>query len=437
MKKNCFLFSMACLSAMMLLTSCDQKFPGYKKTTDGLYYKFHNQNLSAEKPQLTDFMKVDMACYLNDTLYYDFQAKQQDVFTQLLEPVFPGDLQEAYAMMHLGDSASFYVKADSVAMKYYELDPAAVGLKAGDYFRYEVKLVELQTQDEFKANIEKMKASMEAASKKALEDYVTNNNITVTPEPSGIYIIPLEKGKGRCPVKGEQVEVDFASYLLDGKSVGSTLDNPEKLKFVLGEGLTIKGWEEIVPKMHLGERVRAIIPFDQAYGEHSVGSIPSYANLVYDIKLLNITTAEELKKQAEAADKAMRENSESAFYDYLKDNNLTEHTASGLYYVKELTTSGAQPQVGQTARIKFYANYLDGTPLGDSDQLGGFYDVAYGKGGVLKGLEEGIGLMRVGERARFLIPYTLAYGVNAYGNIPPYSNLIFDVELLELLDEKK
>lgn len=437
MKRNCFLFSMVCLSAMMLLTSCDQKFSGYKKTADGLYYKFHSQNLSAAKPQLTDFLKVDMACYLNDSLYYDFQGKQKDVFTQLQDPIFPGDLQEAYAMMHLGDSASFYINADSVAIKYYEQDPSVVGLKDGDYFRFEVKLVDLQTQDEFKANIEKMKASMEAASKKALTDYVANNNITVTPEPSGVYIIPMEKGTGRCPVKGEQVEVDFAAYLLDGQSVGSTLDSPEKLTFVLGEGLTIKGWEEIVPKMHLGERVKAIIPFDLAYGEHSVGSIPSYANLIYDIKLLKITTAEELKKQAEAAEKALQAESERAFVEYLKANNLTDRTESGLFYTKSLTTTGAQPQVGQTARVKFKATFLDGTPLGDSDQLGGYYDVAYGQGNVLRGLEEGIGMMHVGEQARFVLPYTLAYGGNAYGNVPAYANLIFDVELLEILDEKK
>ena len=437
MKRNCFLFSLVCLSAMMLLTACDQKFPGYKKTNDGLYYKFHSQNQTAAKPQLSDFLKVDMACYLHDSLYYDFQGKQKDVFTQLQESIFPGDLQEAYAMMHLGDSASFYVKADSVAVRYYEQDPAAVGLKADDYFRYEVKLVELQTQDEFLANIQRMKETMEAASRKALADYVAENNINVTPDPSGIYIMPLEKGKGRCPVKGEQVEVDFACYLLDGQSAGSTLDSPDKLKFVLGEGLTIQGWEEIVPKMHLGERVKAIIPFDLAYGEHSVGSIPSYSNLVYDIKLLKITTEEELKKQAEAAEKALRDESESAFVEYLKANNITDHTESGLYYSKSLATDGAQPQVGQTARIKFIANFLDGTPLGDSDQLGGYYDVAYGHGNVLKGLEEGIGMMHVGEQARFVIPYSLAYGSVAYGNIPAYTNLIFDVELLDILNEKK
>ena len=142
MKRSYLLFAMVCLSAMMLFTACTQKFPGYKKTQSGLYYKFHSQNTSATQPQLTDFMKVDMTCYLNDSLYYDWQGTQHDVYTQLVAPIFKGDLQEAYGMMHVGDSASFYVKADSVAALYYQQDPNAVGLKPEDYFRYEVKLVE-------------------------------------------------------------------------------------------------------------------------------------------------------------------------------------------------------------------------------------------------------------------------------------------------------
>ena len=436
MKRHSLVFALVCLSAMVLFTACTQKYPGYKKTQSGLYYKFHSRNTAATQPKLTDFLRVEMKCYLHDSLYYDWQGTQHEVYTQLQEPIFAGDLQEAYAMMHVGDSASFYVKADSIAALYYEQDPGAVGLVPEDYFRYEVKLVDVQTAEEFQANVEKMKESMKMEAKKALEAYIANNNINVTPEPSGVYIISLEKGKGRCPVKGEKVELDFSATLLNGQPVGSTFDSPDKFSFVLGEGYTIQGWEEIVPKMHLGDRVKAIIPFDMAYGEHSVGEIPAYANLVYDIKLLKITTAAELQAETEKAMKALREESERAFFDYLKVNNITDYTGSGLFFAKSVVTEGAQPQKGQTARIKFEASYLDGTPLGDSEQLGGQYDLEYGQGKVLKGLEEGVGLMRVGEKARFVLPYTLAYGANPYGSIPAYSNLVFDVELLESIDDK-
>ena len=131
----------------------------------------------------------------------------------------------------------------------------------------------------------------------------------------------------------------------------------------------------------------------------------------------------------------LKADSEKAFALYLKTNNITEHTKSGLYYAKSVYTEGAQPQVGQTAQIKFVATYLDGTLLGNSDQLGEHYDFVYGQGKVLNGLEEGIGLMRVGEQARFVLPYWLAYGENPYGNIPAYSNLVFDVELIDLVND--
>ncbi len=434
MKRKCFVWVWVCLGAMMMFSACTQRFPGYKKTQDGLYYKFYSSNTSANQPEKTDFLKVKMACYLHDTLYFDWQQSAGDVYSQLKEPQFAGDLMEAYAMMHVGDSASFYVKADSIAVKYYDQAPAAVGLKADDYLRYEVKLVEVKTEEEFQADIENMKAQMLQDSKKVLADYVATNNIDVTPEPSGIYIIQKEKGKGRCPVKGEKVELDFSASLLNGQEVGSTFGNPEKFSFVLGEGYTIQGWEEIVPKMHLGERVTAIIPTEMAYGEHSVGTIPPYSNLIYDIKLLKITTAAELQAEAEKAMKALKATSEQAFIDYLKKNGITEHTASGLYYTKTLATDGKQPAKGQLAQIKFVASYLDGTKLGDSDQLGEHYDVPVGEGKVLKGLDEGIALMREGEKARFVLPYTLAYGANPYGNIPAYSNLVFDVELLSIKD---
>ena len=429
------MFASACLMAVIMFTACTEQFSGYKKTKDGLLYKFYNQNTSATQPKLTDFMKVDMACYLNDSLYYDWQGSQHEVYTQLQEPIFKGDLQEAYAMMHVGDSASFYVKADSVAILYYEKDPNAVGLNPEDLFRYEVKLLEVKSEEEFMADVEKMKASMMAESRKALEDYLDANGINVAPDSTGIYIIPMEAGKGQFPKKGDKVEVDFSTTLLNGQLVGSTFDGPDKLSFVLGEGITIKGWEEIMPKMRLGERVKAIIPFDMAYGEHSVGSIPAYANLVYDIKLLKITTAAELQAEKERERIALKAQSETAFLEYLKNNDITDHTASGLFYSKLMAADGLQPKTGQIARIKYVATYLDGTPLGDSDQIGDYYELVVGEGKVLKGLEEGVSLMRVGEKTRFVLPYTLAYGNQQYGNIPAFSNLIFDVELLEVLDK--
>lgn len=436
MKKSFFIIAATCLSAMMLLEACTQRFPGYKKTENGLYYKFYSHNPSAQKPSRTDMLKVAMTCYLNDSVYFDFQQPESQVYAQINESLFPGDLNEAYSMMSLGDSASFYIKADSVAIKYYDRQPEAVGLKSTDYFRYEVKLLEIKPLEVFQAEIEKMNAVLRERSEREFDKYVEDNLQGVTPDASGIYIIPLEAGKGRCPVEGEKVELDFSTTLLNGQFVGSTFDGPDKFSFVLGEGYAIKGWEKIVPKMHLGERIKAVIPFEMAYGEHSVGPIPSYANLIYEIKLLKITTKEELRAEAEKALAALKVESGNAFNDYVKANGIVDCTPSGLYYTKTLVTDGTVPQKGQQVRIKFVASFIDGTPLGNSDDLGESFEMTYGNGSVLKGLEEGIGMMHVGEKARFVLPYTLAYGEHPYGNIPGCSNLVFDVELLEIINNK-
>jgi len=432
MKRNCLTLASVCLLAMMVLTACTQRFPGYKKTESGLYYKFYSHNTSAPKPNQTDFMKVAMTCYLHDSVYFDFQQTESQLYAQLKESVFPADLNEAYAMMHLGDSASFYIKADSVAIKYYDKNPEEVGLNADDYFRYEVKLLEIKTAEEFQGEIDRMNKAMREHAMQEFTDFVETNLVGITPESSGVYIIPLEPGKGPCPKKGDKVELDFSAYLLNGQFVGSTFDRPDKFSFVLGEGFAIQGWEEVVPKMHLGERVKAIIPFELAYDERSVGSIPPYSSLIYDIKLLKITTKEELLTEAEKAMAELKVESQKAFDEYVSANGIVDHTPSGLYYSKSLATDGAVPQEGKKAVIKFVATFLDGTPLGNSDDLGGNFEVLFGSGSVLKGLEEGIGLMHVGEKARFVLPYTLAYGEQHYKNIPGCSNLVFDVELLEI-----
>lgn len=432
MKKKCFTIAAVCLSALMLLTACTQRFPGYKKTENGLYYKFYSHNPSAQKPNQTDMLKVAMTCYLGDSVYFDFQQSESQVYAQLKESLFPADLNEAYALMNLGDSASFYIKADSVAIRCYDKQPETVGLKADDYFRYEVKLLEIKTVEEFQADIEKMNASMRERSEREYVNYVEENFQGVKPDNSGIYMVTLEAGKGRCPQKGEKVELDFSASLLNGQFVGSTFDSPDKFSFVLGQGFAIEGWEKVVPQIHLGERVKVVIPYEMAYGEHSVGSIPPYSNIVYEIKLLKITSKEELRKEAEKALASLKVESEKAFADYVKTNSIVDHTPSGLYYAKKTVTDGAMPQKGQKVRIKFVASYLDGTILGNSNDLGESFELVYGDGSVLKGLEEGIGMMHQGEKARFVLPYTLAYGEQPYGAVPGCSNLVFDIELVEV-----
>lgn len=288
MKKKVCLFASVCLTAMLLMTACTQKFPGYQKTAKGLYYKFHSQNPTAAQPQLTDYMKLQMTCYLNDSLYYDFKGAGGSVFTQLKESYFPGDLEEAYALMHVGDSASFMVKADSIALRNYGIKPDSVGLKPGDYFRYEVKLLEIKTMQELKDEADRAMEGVKAESEQAYWDYLEANNITEHTE-SGLYYKKLNTTNGAMPQVGQTALVKYVASFLDGSLLGSSDElGVEQYEVPMGQHKVLRGLEEGISMMRVGEKARLVIPYTMAYGDVAYGNVPAYSNLVFDVELLGV-----------------------------------------------------------------------------------------------------------------------------------------------------
>lgn len=120
---------------------------------------------------------------------------------------------------------------------------------------------------------------------------------------------------------------------------------------------------------------------------------------------------------------------------YLKrrDWNMTV-TSTGLWYMIYEKGSGAAAESGKMASIKYKVWLLDGTLCYSSDDLG-LKKFRIGKGGVEKGLEEGILLMHVGDKARFIMPPHLALGlVGDEDKIPPRSIILYEVELVQITD---
>jgi hypothetical protein len=115
-----------------------------------------------------------------------------------------------------------------------------------------------------------------------------NAQDTVTTE-SGLKYIILESGGGDRAVIEKSVEVHYTGYLLDGKIFDSSLDRNEPIEFVLGTGKVIKGWDEGIALMSIGDKYRLIIPPDLAYGSRGAGNvIPPDATLVFDTELISV-----------------------------------------------------------------------------------------------------------------------------------------------------
>jgi FKBP-type peptidyl-prolyl cis-trans isomerase FkpA len=116
------------------------------------------------------------------------------------------------------------------------------------------------------------------------------------PAVTSMQNIVLKPGEGAAIAAGQMAVVQYTGWLYEtaaadnkGKRFDSSLDSGKPFSFPLGTGSVIKGWDQGVVGMQVGERRRLIIPPDMAYGDAgAVGVIPPGATLVFDIELVKI-----------------------------------------------------------------------------------------------------------------------------------------------------
>ncbi len=105
-------------------------------------------------------------------------------------------------------------------------------------------------------------------------------------------------------------------------------------------------------------------------------------------------------------------------------------TASGLQYEVLTPGTGAKPLASDQVTINYKGTLLNGFEFDSSYKRG--EPITFDLGQVIPGWTEGVQLMQEGAKYRFFIPYNLAYGSRDAGEIPPYSTLIFEVELIKV-----
>lgn len=111
-------------------------------------------------------------------------------------------------------------------------------------------------------------------------------------------------------------------------------------------------------------------------------------------------------------------------------------TASGLKYILlQKNEAGKKAKAGDKVQVHYTGRLTNDTIFDSSVKRGQPFSFTLGVGQVIKGWDEGIAILKEGEKARLIIPANLGYGARAAGTIPPNSTLIFDVELLKVIEK--
>ncbi|XP_039991496.1 peptidyl-prolyl cis-trans isomerase FKBP10 isoform X2 [Xiphias gladius] len=210
--------------------------------------------------------------------------------------------------------------------------------------------------------------------------------------------ISTPKDCKRSVMRTDFVRYHFNGTLLDGTMFESSRNQTHNA--LVGEGWLIKGMDEGLLGMCVGEIRNIVIPPFKAYGEKGSGTeIPPQATLVFDVLLVDIHNP--------------------------KDNITIQDQV-----VPESCTR--KSVVGDYIRYHYNGTFLNGVSFDNSYQRNSTYNTYIGMGYVITGVDQALLGVCTGERRRVTIPPHLAYGEQGAGNIiPPSAVLVFDIHVID------
>ena len=268
----------------------------------------------------------------------------------------------------------------------------------------------------------------------------------------GLYVKYFTQNKeGRQAASGDILTMSM-TYGTEDSTLFNTGLNGQPVQLRADSGKYVGDILTAFMNMRMGDSAAIIVNADSFFMKtagmpSSPDFIDSAAMLYFTVGLTNIQSMEEMQAEADIKNAEAEANEMVILAKYLEDNNITtEPTESGLIFISKKKGTGKQAVAGKKVKVNYEGMFLDGkyfdTSVEEAAKANGIYnpqrpygpfDFDLGAGQVIKGWDEGIAMMKEGGKARLIIPSKIAYGAAPRPGAP-FSTLIFDVELVEVID---
>lgn len=263
---------------------------------------------------------------------------------------------------------------------------------------------------------------------------------------------PGKAVKAKCgnqvkPVKlvSQQDSLNYAFGLLNGSEIRlyvllNDSDGTQAKQLITNINKGLKDGSKYPQLVNYGERMGQMIKQQEPEGLIGEPSLATDFELIKQGVINGLKDYNEMMDQ-QAADQYIQTTLNNIKYGdtktqgekFLAENAQKEGvivTESGLQYEVLKMGKGNKPSATDRVKVHYHGTLIDGTVFDSSVNRG--EPITFGLNQVIKGWTEGVQLMPVGSKFRFYIPQELGYGAQAAGSIPPYSTLIFEVELLDI-----
>ncbi len=245
-----------------------------------------------------------------------------------------------------------------------------------------------------------------------------------------IAVVYKEHGTGISLAGKKYLTAHYIVTTAQGREIRNSYKQGNAIIVSLVDNTQKQDWITVLRKLHVGDEVNMTIPDSMVYKNwRAFLPTPPFKLMSLKVDMLVLAAEDELPPNAVVLDE-----SETKIPLPLDvEGKDTQTIRSGLRYIAVKKNIDGDPTYnGRKVNIHYTGYFEDGTIFDASYPNGHPLSFTLTRNEVIDGLDEGVRLMKTGEKYRFIIPPKLGYGKRQQGSIPPNTTLIFDVELISV-----